>query len=142
MNIEIELKLYNIIKHAPSYQIILNDEIVYDRASNFDSVDMIHLDNIQLSDINTLLIKHHLKHTSWTTGLADVAIELKRIKFDGVLLNNNTMFDQTFTPAPIHNIEPMVQNCYFGCNGIWAISFPQKYDAWLIKPYYDEDFGI
>lgn len=147
MNIKIHLKTYSNIRGRPYCVIKFNNDEVkrYESISESDlTVDF----DVNLRNINLLHIVHYGKLRNATETLdgkviSDVAIEVKDIWFDGIKVNDNQLWEQSFFPNWSYDpnpIEPMIYNRYLGFNGTWQLAFPEDYKNWMIAKYQFDRF--
>lgn len=147
MNLKIHLKTYSNSRGSPNCLIKLNNKELgrYEQITSAElNVDF----DVDLLNINLLHIIHYGKARNSTeivngTVASDVAIEIMDIKFDGIKINDNQLWEQSFfpnwsyDPAPT---EPMVFNRFLGFNGTWQLVFPQDYKNWMMSKYQFDRF--
>ena len=140
MKILLNLSIHTHNHRGPNFRIWLNKKLKIDVTGQLENLTL-SVDIDELNVINTLMIEHYGKNPNGFEN-GDIAVEVLEIKFDGLPLPRNMMYDQIFYPNWIWSEAPnfIINNCYLGYNGVWSLTFPKNVREWIMNYHEDEIF--
>ena len=136
--LKLKLKIHYHNK-GPNIKCLLNDRILFERKNILEDQIDIELPLTDLIQTNYFFLEHFEKNPSdalYEDGntVKDIAVEILEIRFDDILLDRNTMFNQYFFVNWQYGTAPSIlkMNCYLGYNGVWQLIFPKDYISWIL----------
>lgn len=148
MHLMIHLKTYSNTRGSPSFVIALNGHVLSDIVACKDTEIVLEYHDLELEDMNFLHVTHYDKKPNYTEVvdgkvISDVAIEIGKIKLDGIQISEKYLWTQWFFPnwsLPPNPKTPMIHNRYLGFNGTWQCVFVKNYKDFMVSQYISDKF--